>query len=141
MERWIFTLAGLHLLCVTVEASYFKYYLDKGVNLDNRLKLPSLMRFKRLFKYAFYALLCAVITLGLGLTQYEEQHCRKDQFLQANGKECGSCPFVLGSSCLECTGPQECTTCQSQNYLLDGQCYTCDSLIKNCQDCDRDQCF
>ena len=62
-----------NLVQILVELSYFKYYLDKGVNLEQRIRLPELLRFKDYLKYVMLSVCCGGVTLTLALTLYTEQ--------------------------------------------------------------------
>jgi hypothetical protein len=60
----LFAFAGLHLIQVAVEYSYFKYYLDKGINLDVRIFKPKLLKYIKLAVLAV-ALTGTCLLLGL----------------------------------------------------------------------------
>lgn len=136
---WVF--CALNLLEMALELSYFKYYLDKGINLEQRIKLPEMLRFKDYLRYVFLSLCCGSITLTLGLTLYSVQPCLYNEYTKENGKECVECSFVLTDACLTCVGPAECTQCQDGFYLDDKQCSLCDDNWRNCAQCDNKQCL
>lgn len=67
----MFVFCGFNIVEVTMELSYFKYYLDKGINLEQRIKLPELLRFKDYLKYVFLSICCGSITFVLGFSLYQ----------------------------------------------------------------------
>ena len=139
LDNFIFFFCIVNILQITIEVSYFKYYLDKGINLEQRIKLPELLRFKDYLKYILLSVCCGSITLTIGLTLYAVQPCLANQY-EKNSKECVSCPFVLGDACKTCTGPTQCTSCIDGFYLDDGMCKTCSSKYPDCELCDELQC-
>jgi hypothetical protein len=126
----------VNLLQITIEITYFKYYLEKGINLEQRIKLPELLRFKDYIKYIMLSVCCGGVTLSLALTLFTVQPCHLTQYERDNGKECVSCAFVLGDACEMCTGPKECTKCKPGHFLIDGQCTRCSDKFRDCGICD-----
>ena len=88
LQKWIPVFCVMNLSQMVVEWSYFKFYMDKGINLEQRIKLPEFRRIKDYFRYVGFSLCCGLVALVVGTTFYVSQNCRSDQYLSPNEKEC-----------------------------------------------------
>ena len=61
-----FSLAGLNLLQIVIELTYFRCNLNKGINLEQRIKFTSVMRSKDIAKIGVISTIFGVVSLVLG---------------------------------------------------------------------------
>ncbi len=61
---------AINLIEIGIELGYFKYNLDRGINLEQRIKLPEILRFKDYLRYVLLSICCGSISLAIGLSIY-----------------------------------------------------------------------
>jgi hypothetical protein len=57
----------LNLTQLAVEVSYLKFYIGRGIDLDNRLKLPEAVRIKEYFTVFVLSLVMIAIVMPVSL--------------------------------------------------------------------------
>lgn len=66
LDVTVLVISGVHLLQVVAELTMFRVYLNKGVNLEKRIKFTSNSRAKDLFKLGLASAIFGAIALTIG---------------------------------------------------------------------------
>jgi hypothetical protein len=108
--------SGLHLAQVVAELTMFRIYLNKGVNLEQRIKFTSKNRAKDLSKLGLVAIIFGAIALVIGWFSFKPQPC-ENTFFTIDNIMCFDCHDFHGINCLNCVSAKSCLACASGNYL------------------------
>ena len=66
LDYFLMASAALHLTFMLIEYCFFKYYRNKGINLDLRVKFPFLMRFKDYTRVFVVAVIFGALVICTG---------------------------------------------------------------------------
>lgn len=82
---------------------------------------------------------CALCPSDIGCTKCETKFTcfeyKKDQCRRGFYKEGNKCP-ACDPTCYECADRRgKCTSCYYKSVLKDDQCFTCNEVVENCQEC------
>lgn len=131
----------LNLTQLTVEVSYFKFYIGRGVDLDNRIKLPEAVRIKEYFTVFLLSLVLLAIVMPVSLLAVPMQSCALGFYIRPGSTDCTDCTFTLTPQCLACTDGLNCTSCVTGSYLDAGRCFDCSNLTPGCKSCSKNECL
>ena len=108
-----------------MEANYLKYQRNKGVNLEQRIKMPQKARFEENIRFCVLSMLCVGISIYMALKYVETEQCRPGFYNTPGSVECVDCKYMLGESCIQCTDQFNCVDCVEGYYQDSGLCFAC----------------
>lgn len=129
-----------NVIQVSFELIYFKCFLNLGINLDQRIKMPEWHRFKGYICYTILSCI-AIIVLFKGIVpKINLEPCPIGTYNNQSSTICSLCNYTLGNNCLSCTNGLNCTSCSDTFYLDVGKCFSCNKLFDGCQLCKKNIC-
>lgn len=111
--------AVLNAGMITAEFVFFRYYMNKGINLEQRVRFNVVVRIKDLIRVSMVAACFAIVFMLLGLLVFREQGCNPGFFVQ-DMYECRDCMDFLGPNCVECSQDDECSECAA-GFFVDNE--------------------
>ena len=142
-------MAAIYLGVVNVmfnicEVSYYRYWQNKGINLEQRVKMATNKRVCDLLRLSFLAILFGFAFVLAGLYAFEKQGCLPG-FYEKDGIECLRCTEFLSDECLLCSSSKQCTKSVDGTYIVEfgedtGFVDKCSNAFEGCLSCDAAVC-
>jgi hypothetical protein len=145
LDYAILTLSVANLCSVAVEMSYYKYYKNRGINLEQRVRFSHWIRYKEYLKCGLLSIILGTLVIYLAVTNVHYQTCNTGFYspITSSGEptsECIDCKFSHGDSCLSCLDNFQCTACENSHFLDVGACFECGKIWQGCVKCERNGC-
>jgi hypothetical protein len=121
LDSWCIVLSAANLVLNLAEVTYYRIYMNKGINLEQRLKMKPERRYKDLVRLGTISVFVGGIFGGIGMKYFDKQGCKVGYFERSN-IECLSCASYLSDECLECSEIRKCAH-DEEGYIL-GECRT-----------------
>lgn len=112
----------------------FRSYMNKGINLEQRIKHATDVRIKDLIRLGFIACLIGGLFMMPAFMAFSKQEC-KSHFYEVGDWECHDCFDFHGDECEACIDSTQCSRCVAGHYLHNNTCHTCSSYWPGCVDC------
>ena len=127
-------MAIAHVSWLLFEMCMFRSYLNRGINLEQRIKHATSVRIKDLIRLGLIACLIGGLFMMPAFMAFNKQEC-KSHFYEVGDYECHDCFDFHGEECLTCVDSLQCSSCVKGHYLHNSTCHTCSSYWSGCIDC------
>ena len=127
-----------HVGWLLFEVVFFRGYMNKGINLEQRIKHPTDVRVKDLLRLGVIACVIGGIFMMPAFMAFDSQEC-KTHYYEVGDYECHDCTDFHGQECLTCVDNLICQECVKGHYLQNNKCHTCASYWPGCIDCQYSQ--
>lgn len=122
-DYFSFVFSTLHLVTVLAELVAIRFYMNKGVNLEQRIKFGTTTRAKDIAKVGLIASVLGAASVLIGVYSFPEQPCERAYFESSDQVMCYDCRDFHGEQCLDCTDRDSCIDCKDGSYLSrEGKC-------------------
>ena len=106
----------LHFCSAFVELIIFRFNLNQGVNLEQRIQVTTVARTRELWRLFGISVVILLFFVIPGYYGFEKQNCKK-HFFEVDSYECHDCKDYHGDECLMCADESTCTQCIVGHFL------------------------